>query len=85
MILDDVLASVDTETEAAILKKLQPVYRDRTLFFVSHRISTLRDMDMILVMEEGEITQQGTHRDLLTEKGYYKRMFDIQELANRVE
>ncbi|NCC50941.1 MAG: ABC transporter ATP-binding protein [Spartobacteria bacterium] len=85
LILDDVLSAVDTETEAAILKKLKPVFEARTTFFVSHRISTLRDMDLILVMEEGRISQQGTHQDLLAEKGYYQRMSDIQELAHRVE
>jgi len=85
LILDDVLASVDTSTEAIILQKLRPVFRDRTTLFVSHRVSTLRDMDFILVIENGQITQKGSHAELTGEPGYYKRLCEIQELAAAVE
>ena len=81
LILDDVLASVDTETEAAILHKLQPIFAARTTLFVSHRVSTLRDMDVILVLEDGHLTQQGTHAELIRQEGYYRRLHEMQQLA----
>ena len=81
LILDDVLASVDTETEAAILHKLQPIFAARTTLFVSHRVSTLRDMDVILVLEDGRLTQQGTHAELIRQEGYYRRLHEMQQLA----
>jgi ATP-binding cassette, subfamily B, multidrug efflux pump len=81
LILDDVLASVDTETEAAILNKLQPVFSTRTTLFVSHRVSTLLNMDLILVVEAGRITQRGTHAELSRQPGYYRRLHEMQQLA----
>lgn len=85
LILDDVLASVDTHTEAAIMKKLQPVMLDRTTLFVSHRISTLRHADEIIVIEDGRITQHGTHESLLKEDGYYAELNTLQQLSEQLE
>lgn len=79
LILDDVLASVDTQTEAAIMGKLQPVMNERSTLFVSHRISTLRYADSIIVIEDGRITQQGSHQDLLGRPGYYAELNDMQQ------
>jgi ATP-binding cassette subfamily B protein len=85
LILDDVLSAVDTQTEAAIMAKLQPVMNDRTTLFVSHRISTLRYADEIIVVEDGRITQRGTHEELLKEQGYYAELNTMQQLEQQLE
>jgi ATP-binding cassette subfamily B protein len=85
LILDDVLSAVDTQTEAAIMGKLQPVMRDRTTLFVSHRISTLRYADVIAVIENGQITQYGTHDELIRQPGYYSELNTLQQLEQKLE
>jgi ATP-binding cassette subfamily B protein len=85
LILDDVLSAVDTQTEAAIMKKLRPVMAERTTLFVSHRISTLRYSDEIIVIENGRITQRGTHEDLIRQPGYYGELNTIQQLQRKLE
>ncbi len=85
LILDDVLSAVDTQTEAAIMGKLQPVMNDRTTLFVSHRISTLRYADEIVVIENGRITQRGTHDELIRQPGYYSELNTLQQLEEQLE
>ncbi len=85
LILDDVLSAVDTQTEAAIMGKLQPVMRERTTLFVSHRISTLRYADEIVVIENGRITQRGTHAELVGQPGYYAELNTMQQLQEKLE
>ena len=85
LILDDVLSAVDTQTEAAIMEKLRPVMRKRTTLFVSHRVSTLRYADEIVVIEQGRITQHGSHEDLLAQPGYYSDLNTMQQIEEQLE
>lgn len=78
LIFDDSLSAVDTETDAAIRKALRERKREVTTFIISHRIATLSEADIILVMEEGRITQMGKHDELIAKAGLYKRIWEIQ-------
>jgi ATP-binding cassette subfamily B protein len=82
LIFDDCLSAVDTETEEIILKNLEQITKNRTTIIISHRVSSVKHADMILVLEEGEIIQQGTHNQLSSKKGFYKDLFDQQLLTN---
>lgn len=78
LIFDDSLSAVDTETDAAIRKALKERKKDVTTFIISHRINTLSEADMILVMEEGRITEMGKHENLVSKPGLYRRIWEIQ-------
>ncbi|HWR61268.1 MAG TPA: ABC transporter ATP-binding protein [Clostridia bacterium] len=78
LIFDDSLSAVDTETDAAIRKALRERKKDVTTFIISHRITTLSEADVILVMEDGRITQAGKHDELVEEPGLYRRIWEIQ-------
>ena len=78
LILDDSTSSVDTETEAQIRQAMQSLMENRTTFIIAHRIQSVMNADLIIVMEDGRIVQQGTHTSLLKEEGIYRRIFDIQ-------
>jgi ATP-binding cassette subfamily B multidrug efflux pump len=85
LILDDALSSVDTNTEAAILKGLREVMRGRTSIVIAHRISTIRDLDQIVVLDGGRIVERGTHRELLAHGGLYASMYRRQLLSEELE
>jgi ATP-binding cassette subfamily B protein len=85
LILDDALSAVDTYTEEEILSRLRDVMRQRTSIIVSHRISTVRDADQILVLDEGRIAERGTHDTLLRRNGLYAQLHKKQLLEDELE
>jgi ATP-binding cassette subfamily B multidrug efflux pump len=85
LILDDAFSSVDTETEEAILTELKLFMRGRTTLLISHRISTVRDADMIVYLRGGEIIEQGSHAELLARRGAYFELYRRQSLEREVE
>ena len=85
LILDDALSSVDTHTEEEILSRLRGIMRQRTSIVVSHRISTVRDADLILVLDEGRVVERGTHTDLVAQDGLYAGMYRKQLLEAELE
>jgi len=84
-ILDDAMSSVDTETEEAILGRLLPRLEGSSVILVSHRISTLRNADRIVVLEMGRITQQGTHAQLAAAPGFYADIYRLQQLEQSLK
>jgi len=78
LILDEATSSVDTETEILIRDALRVLMAGRTTLAIAHRLSTIQDMDAILVLHKGELREQGTHQQLLAQKGIYRRLFELQ-------
>lgn len=78
LILDDSLSAVDTKTENTILNNLQRIMEDRTTIIVSHRVSSAKLADHILVLDDGEVVQHGTHEDLMQQEGLYKALYEKQ-------
>lgn len=71
-------SSVDTRTEIEIQKAMDNLMRGRTSFVIAHRLSTIRDADLILVMKDGDIIEQGTHETLLAKNGFYAELYNSQ-------
>lgn len=82
LLFDDCLSAVDTETEEEILNNLHRISKNKTTFIVSHRVSTARNADKIIVLDEGKIIQKGTHNQLLEVDGYYKELY-LKQLSEK--
>jgi len=78
LILDEATSSVDTRTEVLIQKAMDNLMKGRTSFVIAHRLSTIRDADMILVMKDGDIVEQGNHEELLAKGGFYADLYNSQ-------
>jgi len=78
LILDDATSSVDTETEGLIRKALERLMQGRTSFIIAHRVQSVMNADLILVLDQGRIVQRGTHGELVAQEGMYRRIYDMQ-------
>jgi ATP-binding cassette subfamily B protein len=84
LIFDDCLSAVDTETEEIILNNLERISKNKTTLIISHRISSIKNADSIIVIENGSIIQKGTHNELVNKKGYYKELYEQQLLEKEL-
>ena len=80
LVFDDCLSAVDTETEEKILANLESVSKDKTTFIISHRVSSAKNADKIIILDNGQIIQQGSHNQLINQNGYYKDLYEQQLL-----
>ncbi len=78
LILDEATSSVDTRTEERIQKAMDNLMKGRTSFVIAHRLSTIKDADVILVMKDGDIIEQGNHEELLAMNGFYANLYNSQ-------
>ena len=78
LILDEATSSVDTRTEVQIQKAMDTLMKGRTSFVIAHRLSTIRDADVILVMKDGDIVEQGNHEELIAKGGFYADLYNSQ-------
>ena len=78
LILDEATSSIDTRTEQKIQSAFQKMMQGRTSFIVAHRLSTIESADVILVMKDGNVIDQGTHKELLEQKGFYFELYNSQ-------
>ena len=81
MILDEATSALDTESERLVQSALEKLLEGRTSFVIAHRLSTVQNASRIMVIEQGEIVQSGTHQELITEAGLYKRLVELQDLG----
>ena len=78
LILDEATSSIDTRTEVKIQDAFKKLMQGRTTFIVAHRLSTIKNADLILVMKDGDIAEQGTHDELMAKGGFYYKIYNSQ-------
>ena len=78
LILDEATSNVDTNTEQQVQKAMRSLMADKTCFVIAHRLSTIRHADLILVVQDGRIAEQGSHEELMEKRGMYYQMYDAQ-------
>ena len=78
LILDEATSNVDTSTERQIQAAMRSLMRDKTCFVIAHRLSTIQHADLILVLNQGDVVEQGTHRSLMEKKGFYYQLYRSQ-------
>ena len=78
LILDEATSNIDTRTEILVQEAFQKMMEGRTSFVVAHRLSTIREADVILVMNQGHVVEQGTHQELLAKGGFYANLYNSQ-------
>ena len=78
LILDEATSSIDSQSEKLIQEATNKITKGRTSIVIAHRLATIKKADRIIVMEKGEIVEQGTHKELLKQKGYYSKLYEIQ-------
>jgi ABC-type multidrug transport system fused ATPase/permease subunit len=81
LLLDEATTSVDSEAEALIQEAFAHLMAGRTTIVIAHRLSSLQRAERIVVLEDGRITEEGSHQDLLARRGLYRRLYDLQSLA----
>ncbi|MBP5183697.1 MAG: ATP-binding cassette domain-containing protein, partial [Lachnospiraceae bacterium] len=81
LILDEATSAVDTETELAIQKSIEQLSRGRTVLSIAHRLSTLRNAAHLIVVEDGKIAEEGTHKELIEKKGVFFKLMQLQTKA----
>ena len=82
LLFDDCLSAVDTQTEEAILNNLNEICKDKTTIIVSHRVSSAKNADKIIIMDNGQIIQQGSHNQLINQEGYYSALY-LKQLSEK--
>ena len=82
MVFDEATSSLDSQSEQSVLSALNEISKDVTTVVIAHRLSTIIDADMILVLEQGEMLEQGTHQQLLNKKGKYAALWQAQQKDN---